>query len=122
MVKTILHVDDERPTLALVKEIFEKEGYKIDSAASGAEALKKLKESNYDLILLDVMMPDMSGWDVFEKIKKDFSDRKVKVAFLSVVEVSSERRDQLKKEGLADYILKPFSVAEIKKRVTALLK
>jgi CheY-like chemotaxis protein len=120
MPKQILHVDDELATLKLVKEILEKMGHKVTSVSSGLGCLKELEANpNYDLVLLDIMMPDLSGWDVYERIRK--KDKKIKVAFLSVVELSKERLDKLKQEGLNDYITKPFLVDEFKKRVITLL-
>jgi DNA-binding response OmpR family regulator len=115
----ILHVDDELATLKLVKEILEKEGYQVVSVASGLACLKELETKKFDLILLDIMMPDLSGWDVYERIRK--KDKKTKVAFLSVVEVSRERLEKLKQEGLSDYITKPFPVADFRKRVKTIL-
>jgi DNA-binding response OmpR family regulator len=119
MPKKILHADDELETLKLVKEILGKMNCQVVSVPSGIACLKEFEGNKFDLVLLDIMMPDLSGWDVFEKIRS--KDKQVKVAFLSVVEVSKERLDKLKKEGLNDYITKPFLVDEFKKRVTNLL-
>jgi DNA-binding response OmpR family regulator len=71
-------------------------------------------------VLLDIMMPDLSGWDVLQQLKKQ--DPGAKVAFLSVLEVSDERKERLKEEGLADYIMKPFTSKELKTKVNAILK
>jgi hypothetical protein len=83
--------------------------------------LKKLLEKEIpDLILLDIMMPGMSGWDVFNKINKKSSN--IKVAFLSVLEISDKRKQVLIEEGLADYIMKPFEQAELRARLQNLLE
>ena len=119
MKKTILHVDDDADTLTLVKDILNG-GYDIDSAHSGKEGLAKIGKKKYDFILLDVLMPDMSGWDVYQQIRK--KNKAVKVAFLSAIECSKERLAKLKKEGVSDYINKPIEPAELRKRVAAILK
>jgi len=118
MVK-ILHVDNEQDTIVLVKLILTKAGYNVESAMSGKECLKKYEEEKPNLILLDIMMPDMSGWDVFQKIRE--KNKKQKIAFLSVIEVSEQRKAELMKEGLVDYILKPFTEEELKTRVKKIL-
>ncbi|MFO8016345.1 MAG: response regulator [Candidatus Woesearchaeota archaeon] len=102
----ILHVDDDIDTLKSVKKLLENEGFNVTSVLSGKKALEKLKKNKYDLILLDMIMPDMSGWDLFNKIKK--SSKGAKVAFLTVVEASPQKKKAMKKEGILDYIQKPF--------------
>ena len=119
MKKTILHVDDDADTIMLVKDILNG-GYDIDSAHSGKEGLVKTGKKKYDFILLDVLMPDMSGWDVYQQIRK--KNKTVKVAFLSAIECSKERLAKLKREGVSDYINKPIEPAELRKRIAAILK
>jgi len=114
-----MSVDNEPITVKLVKEILEKEGYKVITALSGTECLEKLEKEKVDLILLDIMMPDMSGWDVYERIRK--KDKKVKVAFLSILEVSPSRRKEMEEKGISDYITKPFSPKDLARRVKSIL-
>ena len=106
---------EEWPHLLQVKEILEKEGYQVDTAGGGKEGLEKLQKGGIDLALLDVMMPDMSGWEVFETIRK--TDKDVKIAFLSIVEPSAEKRQRLEGQGLSDFINKPFTPKELIGRV-----
>ncbi len=115
MAKTILHVDDEPDVLALVKVVLEREGYKVTSAESGKECLDALKKQTADLILLDIMMPKMSGWEVLKKVKKDYP--KIKVVFLTVVKINEKMLADLVKDGLTDYIQKPCSNVEMVARV-----
>ena len=116
----ILHVDDEGDTLKVVKIILEKEGYEVDSVRQGAEALEKIKENGYDLLILDIMMPDMSGWELFSHISKIKHD--YRVIFLSVLEVTDEKLRELKEAGIKDYIKKPFDRDELVKKVNIALK
>lgn len=115
----IMEVDNEPDTVELVKEILERAGHEVVTAYGGRECLAKLEKERVDLVLLDIMMPDLSGWDVYQRIRK--MNKKQKVAFLSVVEVSKERKEALKKEGLSDYIMKPFTEEELIERVKAIL-
>ena len=113
--KRILHVDDEVDTLKVVKTILEKEGFEVESVESGKGALEQIKLDSYDLIMLDVMMPDMSGWDLFTRITKVKPEHKV--IFLTVLEISEDRLKQLREHGIKDYIMKPFDRNELVARV-----
>jgi DNA-binding response OmpR family regulator len=120
MAKKILSCDNEPDTVALVDKILSDAGYEVIGSLSGRECLERWKKEKPDLILLDIMMPDMSGWDVYQRIRK--KDKEQKVAFLSVIDATSERVKRLREEGISDYILKPFTADELVKRVEAILK
>jgi len=117
MAKKILHMDNEEDILSSVKTILEKEGYEVTSVATGKGAVKKVEVEGYDLLLLDIMMPDLSGWDVFTRVMKIKTEQKV--IFLTVLEISPERRKQLEEHGITDYILKPFDRKDFVRRVKA---
>jgi len=117
--KKIIYVEDDSDTADAVKTILETAGYEIDLALCGRDGLRKIKRNKYDLALLDIMMPDMSGWDVFQKVK---AKKGMKFAFLSALPVSEERMAELKKSGIADYITKPFNKKELLERVKKILK
>ncbi len=116
--KKVLHVDDDIDTLKSVKKLLEKEGFNVTSVLSGKKALSKLEKNKYDLILLDMIMPDMSGWDLFNRINKLSSG--ARVVFLTVVEASPEKKKRLKREGILDYIQKPFDNADLVRRTKKL--
>jgi len=118
--KKIMVVDNEPDIVDLTRTVLELGGYNVIPAYSGEECLKKLEKEEVDLVLLDIMMPGMSGWDVFNRIKKKSS--KVKVAFMSVLEISDKRKQVLLDEGLADYIMKPFDKEGLLSRVDNILK
>lgn len=113
--KRILHVDDEQDTLEVVKTILEKEGFGVDSVKSGKRALTRVDLNSYSLILLDIMMPDMSGWDLFTRISKIKPE--YNVIFLTILEIAPEKLKELKKHGIKDYITKPFDRDDLVKRV-----
>jgi len=113
-------VDNEPDIVDLTRTVLELGGYQVVPSYSGEECLRKLEKEKVDLVLLDIMMPGMSGWDVFNRIKKKNTD--VKVAFMSVLEISEKRKQVLLDEGLADYIMKPFDKEGLLKRVDKILK
>lgn len=104
--KRILYVEDNPDTAGAVKIILNHAGYVVDTALTGRDGVQKALSQSFDLILLDVMLPDMSGWEVYGKLKPKVN---AKYAFLSAIPISQDRVAQLEKEGLADYIMKPFT-------------
>jgi len=117
----ILHVDDEDDTLEVVRIILEKEGYEVVSVKRGEKALEKIKLNGFSLLLLDIMMPDMSGWELFSRISIIRPD--YRIIFLSILEIPAEKIKELKKAGIKDYIRKPFErndfLARIKKAINS---
>ena len=122
MAKKILYVEDDEDTRNLVRRILESKKFKVETAYNGKEGLRKLEENNIDLVLLDLMLPDTSGWDIYQKIKKNPENKELKVVFLSVIPVSDERLDTLKKNGIEDYITKPFDNKDLVNRIKQALK
>jgi DNA-binding response OmpR family regulator len=118
--KKIMVVDNEPDIVDLTRTVLELGGYTVVPSYSGEEALRKLEAEQVDLVLLDIMMPGMSGWDVFNRIKK--KNNTVKIAFMSVLEISDKRKQVLLDEGLADYIMKPFDKETLLQRVDKILK
>jgi DNA-binding response OmpR family regulator len=116
--KRILYVEDNKDTAEAVKILLGTAGFEVDLAMDGASGLRKSQTTAYDAILLDIMLPDMSGWDIFEKLKGKV---KAKYAFLSAIPVSEERMVVLKDAGVSDYIMKPFTKADLVARVTKML-
>ncbi len=121
MKKKIMIVDDEESLSELVKAILEREGFDVIIANSGVECLEKLKTVQPDLILMDMMMPIMSGRETTEKIRTDPKTKNVKVAFLTVARLSEVGMDSLKKMNISDYITKPFDNADLIKRVKRII-
>ena len=120
MGKNILAVDNEKYVVDIVKLILEREKYNVLSAYSGEECLKKALDEKPDLILLDIMMPGMDGWQVLEELKKDTATKDIPVAMLTVKEqILSD--EELKEKGAVDYITKPFVREDLVKRVKSLL-
>jgi DNA-binding response OmpR family regulator len=116
--KSILYVEDNQDTAEAVKIILTHAGFDTETACCGKDCLRRTTEKSFDLFLLDIMLPDMSGWDIFEELKRK---TKAKFAFLSAIPVSEERMKELKKTGISDYITKPFEKQDLIRRVNYLL-
>ncbi len=104
----ILIVDDEEDVTSLLAKILRKEGFEVDEAYSGEDAFERVKTNRPDLILLDVMMPGMDGWEVCKRLKSNLSSADITVAMLTV---KSGYKDMIKslKEANADWhISKPI--------------
>ncbi|RMF89609.1 MAG: response regulator [Methanobacteriota archaeon] len=118
---TILVVDDEEELLTLVETILKGAGYRVLTALNGPEALSVLEREEVDLVLLDVMMPGMDGWEVAAEIRKNPRTRDVPVAMLTVKAMSPQYFYSKDAEGIMDYINKPFSKKELLDRVKGVL-
>ena len=117
----ILLVDDEEDILEFLSYNLKKEGFRIDTANNGISALKKLEKSKPDLIILDVMMPEMDGIEVCEKIREQVNFDDVLILFLTA---RSEEYSELAgfSAGADDYITKPIKPKLLVSRVNAILK
>lgn len=116
---TILLAEDDAPIREGLVLTLKSEGYAVRAAANGAEALALFAEARPDLLLLDVMMPKKSGWDVCAEVRR--ADPSVPILFLTA---KAEERDKVLGLGLGadDYIVKPFGVPELLARVAAALR
>lgn len=117
--ETILHADDEPDTLDVVQTILGIEGFEVVSVEDGEQVLEQLELREFDLILLDIMMPDMSGLELFTRIS-EMKD-KYRVIFLTVLEPSEGQLKQLKELGIKDYITKPFDRDHLVERIKSAL-
>src|SRR6056297_222031 len=115
MKNKILVVDDERPIANIIKYNLEKENFQVETAFDGAEALKKTKKFNPELILLDVMLPIKNGFDVLKEIRTEYT---MPVIMLTAKEEEGDKITGLEL-GADDYITKPFSMKEVIARVKA---
>ena len=115
---SILLVEDEENLQDTLKLNFEMEGYEVTSAYDGAEALKALRNEYFDLIILDVMLPEIDGISVCENIR--LSNSEIPILILSAKNNSTDRVLGLKK-GADDYLAKPFDLEELLIRVKKLI-
>ncbi|MBE5995751.1 MAG: response regulator transcription factor [Lachnospiraceae bacterium] len=113
----ILIVEDEKPIRNLIRISLKNAGYFCDTAEDGSEAADKIDENRYDLILLDVMLPGIDGFELMEYIRP----LEIPVIFLTAKNAVNDRVKGLKM-GAEDYIVKPFEIAELLARVEVVLR
>jgi DNA-binding response OmpR family regulator len=117
----ILVVDDEPDLLVLLEEHLSQEGYEVVTATTGMQAITRAREERPDIILLDVMMPGVSGFDVCN-ILQDFPETaQIPIIFLTAV-AETRRKVMGLNLGANDYITKPFDLHELTARVQAALR
>ena len=118
MAKRVLVVDDEKLIVKGIRFSLEQDGMEVDCAYDGEEALACARENNYDMILLDIMLPKLDGFEVCQQIR-EFSD-------VPVVMLTAKGDDMDKILGLEygadDYITKPFNILEVKARIKAIMR
>lgn len=122
MVKKILIVDDEKDIALSIKSVVDKMGYESRVVYDGKTALQTLKQDKFDLVLLDILMPGMSGRQVLEEIRKDKKLKNQKAAFVSVVYLGQMGVAELNKLKPADYFQKPIvDLNDFRKRLKRIL-
>ena len=115
----ILIIEDEKAIRMALEDDFIAEGYQVDSANTGPVGLKKSSEANYDIILLDIMLPEMDGFEVLKELRK----RNVQTPIIMLTAKNLEIDKILGLEfGADDYVTKPFSPRELQARVKAVLR
>src|SRR5882724_10800530 len=119
--KRVLIIEDDRDIVELVRYNLANEGFQVSSASDGSSGLSALKKTPPDLLLLDLMLPKMSGLDICREIRKDESLNKLPVLMLTARGDEADRVLGLEL-GADDYVTKPFSPRELAARVKALLR
>lgn len=117
----VLVVDDESDIVALVAYHLAKAGFRVSTATSGTDALEQARRELPSLVVLDLMLPGMSGFDVLEAIRRNDSTRQIGVLMLTAKQEEPDRLRGLQL-GADDYLTKPFSPAELVLRVQAILR
>jgi DNA-binding response OmpR family regulator len=110
--KKILVVDDEDDILHFLELVLKEKGYDVVTAENGHDALTTAQIEKPDLVLLDIMMPQMDGWEVLKLLRVDEETADIPVAMLSARTEAKDRVQGLQ-EGAIDYICKPFSLQEL---------
>jgi DNA-binding response OmpR family regulator len=113
----ILIVDDEPNIVMALEYALKKRGFEVFIALNGKEAVEICKEQNPCLMVLDIMMPDMDGFEVLEKVNENESHKDIKTLFLSAKN-KPEDIEKGKQAGAVDYITKPFSTKKLIEKIT----
>jgi len=117
----ILAVDDIPQNIRLLQAVLEPRGFAVVAASSGAEALSVLADGDVDLVLLDIVMPELDGYEVCRRLREQDATRELPVMFLSALEDLTNKTKGFEVGG-NDYLTKPFEILEVKARVRSLLK
>jgi len=118
---TVLVVEDDPLISEMVVRNLKLEGYRVAVAADGEDCLSKVRESRPDLILLDVLIPKLDGWDVLSRLREDARTRDIPVIMLTALSDEGSKIQGLR-GGADDYVTKPFSSLELMARVETVLK
>jgi DNA-binding response OmpR family regulator len=120
----ILIVDDEPINLEFFDVMLSKLGFQVEKAVDGEEALEKIQSTNPDLIILDNIMPKLSGWEVTRMLKHDAAYRRYRNTPIIMFSAMNEVKDRIEgfEQGVDDYITKPFNFTEVLARIRAVLR
>jgi DNA-binding response OmpR family regulator len=119
--KRVVYFEDESDMVELVRIILGREGYHVEGVREGQVGLLAIKEELPDLILLDLMMPDMDGWEIFRQIKKDEATMNIPIIVITAKAQTVDKVLGLEIAKVDDYISKPFRPHELVERVKKVL-
>lgn len=118
----ILCIEDETEMIDLIRIILGRRGFEVEGATGGEEGLKKVRENKPDLILLDLMMPDIDGWEVYQQMKADEKTRDIPVIVVTAKAQNIDKVLGLQIAKVDDYISKPFSPEDLLQSVEKVLE
>lgn len=119
--KLVVCIEDEQEMIDLVQLILGRRGFTVEGANGGLEGLEKVQQKKPDLVLLDLMMPDMDGWEVYQRIKSDENLRDIPVIVVTAKAQSIDKVLGLHIAKVDDYITKPFGPQELLESVEKIL-
>ena len=111
--KSILCIEDEPEMIDLIRLILGRRGFEVVGASGGEEGLEKMRQDPPDLVLLDLMMPDLDGWEVYQQMKADEKTKSIPVIVVTAKAQSIDKVLGLHIAKVDDYIAKPFSPQEL---------
>ena len=119
--KLILCIEDEQEMIDLIRLILSRRGFDVQGANSGEEGLAIIRKEHPDLVLLDLMMPDMDGWEVYQQMKAEETTKNIPVIVVTARAQSIDKVLGLHIAKVDDYIAKPFSPQELLNSIDAVL-
>src|SRR6202044_3033531 len=119
--KRVLVIEDDKDIVELVRYNLEKDGYQVASSGDGATGLAQIRKAAPDLLVLDLMLPKLSGLEICKEVRKDVSLNRIPILILTAKGEEADRVVGLEL-GADDYVTKPFSPRELAARVKALLR
>ncbi len=119
--KRILYIEDEKEMIELTRIVLEREGFDMLGVVGGAKGLEAVRREKPDLVLLDLMMPDVDGWEVYRQMKADKDLADIPVIIITARTQSIDKVLGLKVAKVADYITKPFGPGELVESIKRVL-
>jgi DNA-binding response OmpR family regulator len=119
--KVVVCVEDEQEIIDLMRLILSRKGFEVVGAVGGHEGLRLIEQLQPDLVLLDLMMPDMDGWEVYQRMKANTALNKIPVIVVTAKAQSIDRMLGLHIAKVDDYVTKPFGPAELLNSVERIL-
>lgn len=120
--RRILCIEDETEMIDLIRIILARKGFEVEGATGGEEGLKKIREQKPDLVLLDLMMPDIDGWEVYQQMKAGETTRDIPVVVVTAKAQNIDKVLGLQIAKVDDYIAKPFSPEDLLSSVERVLE
>lgn len=120
-IKRVIYFEDDKDMVELVRIILGREGYQIEGIAEGQAGIEAVQQSSPDIVLLDLMLPDMDGWEIFRQLKHDESTADIPVIVITAKAQSIDKVLGLEIAKVDDYISKPFRPQELVDRVEKVL-
>jgi CheY-like chemotaxis protein len=117
----ILCIDDEPGVIELITLILKPQNIQVEGANSGAEGLELMRQSPPDAVLLDIMMPEMDGWEVYRRMKEDDALKHIPVIIVTARNSSFEEIIARERAGVNDYVTKPFVPNDLRTSLTKVL-
>ncbi|MCC5924870.1 MAG: response regulator [Crocinitomicaceae bacterium] len=117
----ILIVDDEPNIVMSLEYAFKKKGFEVFIARDGEEAIQLIQEVLPEIVLLDIMMPKVDGYEVLQYVNENFAEKDIKILFMSAKNKAQDISKGLEL-GATDYITKPFSVKKVTEKIETLIK
>ncbi len=120
--RTILVIDDDEIQALMLSEHLTNQGFQVDIALTGSTGLQKIRAAHPDLIILDLVLPDISGSDVCSQLRADRATRAIPIILCSATKISPEDKVKGFRAGADDYLVRPFELAELSARIEAVLR
>ena len=123
MAKTVLVVDDEEAVRNLLQMVLEKKGLVVETAGDGREALDRIDRRRPDLVILDLKMPRLNGYQVFAQMKSDENLKTIPIIVVTALTQESDREDEewARRMGAEGFLTKPFDLDELGRRVEEMI-
>jgi two-component system, OmpR family, response regulator VicR len=117
----VVCIEDEPDMIELMRLLLTRQGFEVIGARGGKEGVELVEKNLPELVLLDIMMPDLDGWEVYDHLKQNPTTRNIPVIVVTARAQTAEKLAALDKEGVDDYIVKPFGPGQLMESIQRVL-